>query len=423
MKKILLLSVVSIFVAGSAFAQKSALKDAKRALGGNDLNEARTLIKQATTNPETANDPEVWKVYGDIGNKAFDNERTNQMLGKQANDKVMYDGLFDSYAPYLKADSLGELPDAKGKVKNKVRKDIAGILKANHPFYINGGVYYNEQQDLKKASDFFQMYWNIPTLPMFAGEKNAFVLDSTYQVIKYYAIITSIQAKDDERSIQLIDRAIKEPFVENSSYKESDLYELLASVYMQKGDTAKYIETLYLGAEKYPKSKYFIPNLVNVFIRQGENQKAMEYLDKAISNDPTNICDLSSVKGALLAEKGDKTAAEAKYKKALAQDENCERALESLGRLYIVEAQDINEKATQTSNRQQVIEDDKKIVELYQKAMPLLEKQNKLMKARNADSSELNGSLMLLRNVYYNLSAKGIDKSAELKAVETELGL
>ncbi len=65
----------------------------------------------------------------------------------------------------------------------------------------------------------------------------------------------------------------------------------------------------------------------------------------------------------------------------------------------------------------------KKIVELYQKAMPLLEKQNKLMKARNADSSELNGSLMLLRNVYYNLSAKGIDKSAELKAVETELGL
>ena len=423
MKKILLLSVMTVFVGGNIFAQKSALRDAKRALGSNDLNEARTLIKQATQNQETQNDPETWKIYGDIGNKAFDNERTNQMVGKESNDKVMYDGLLESYAPYLTADSLGQLPDAKGKVKNKFRKDISGILRANQPFYINGGVYYNEQRDYKKASEFFEIYWNIPSLPMFQSDKNAFVLDSTYQTIKYYAIITAIQAQDYDRSLNLLTRASNEPFIENSSYKESDIYELLASVYIQKGDTAKYVETLYAGAEKFPKSKYFTPNLVNVFIRQGDNQKAMEYLDQAIANDPSNACDLNTVKGALLSEKGEKAAAEAEYQKALAQDENCERALEALGRHYIIEAQDINEKATQITNRQQILEDDKKIIELYQKALPILEKQNKLMRARNADASELNGSLMLLRNVYYNLSAKGIDKSAELNAVEAELDL
>ena len=69
------------------------------------------------------------------------------------------------------------------------------------------------------------------------------------------------------------------------------------------------------------------------------------------------------------------------------------------------------------------MEDDKKIIELYQQALPLLEKQNNLMRARSADSNDLNSSLMLLRNVYYNLSTKGIDKSAQLKAVEEELGL
>ncbi|MDD3788736.1 MAG: hypothetical protein PHO94_08565, partial [Petrimonas sp.] len=137
MKKFLFLTMVAAFSVGSMFAQKGALKDAKRAIDSKDLTEARTLIKQAITNPETMNDPETWKIYGDIGNKAFDEERTKQMLGKEANDKVMYDGLMESYAPYVKADSLGELPDAKGKVKNKVRKDIQGILKANQPFYIN----------------------------------------------------------------------------------------------------------------------------------------------------------------------------------------------------------------------------------------------------------------------------------------------
>ncbi|HBG42371.1 tetratricopeptide repeat protein [Limibacterium fermenti] len=422
MKKLLFLTAVVIFSAGSIFAQKSALKDAKRALGSNDLNEARTLIKQASENSETISNPETWKTWGDIGNKAFDNERTNAMLGKQTNDKVMYDGLYESYAPYLKADSLGQLPDEKGRVRNKFRKDIAGILRANHPFFINGGVYSNDQKDYAKASEFFEIYWTIPSLPLFEGEKEAFVLDSTYQTIKYYAIITAIQAKQHDRALVLLDRATKEPFIENSAYQESDLYELLASEYVSAGDSAKYLETLYAGAEKFPKSKYFIPNLVNVFIRQGQNEKAMQYLDQAIANDPSNACDLNSVKGALLAERGDFTGAESEYTKALVQDANCERALEALAVNYILQAQDIKEKTAVLTDRQQQVENDKKTIELYQKSLPHLEKYTELLKGRKAGESEIKSALLKLRNVYYNLSNMGIDKSTELEVVEKELG-
>ena len=423
MRKLFFLTALAFFAASSMFAQKSALRDAKRSLGSNDLNEARTLIKQATTNAETANDPETWKIFGDIGNKAFDNERTNEMLGKQANQEVMYNGLLESYKPYLKADSLGELPDAKGKVKNKFRKDIAGVLKANHPFYINGGIFFNEKQQYAKASDFFEIYWNIPSLPMFAGQKDAFLIDSTFQTIKYYAIITAIQAKDHKRALTMLKRAASEPFIANSAYQESDIYELIASEYIQQGDTAKYIETLYEGAEKFPKSKYFIPNLVNVFIRQGDNQKAMEYLDEAIKNDPSNACDLNSVKGALLAEKGDYAAAEGEYNKALTQDPNCERALEALAVNFILQAQNLKEKTATMSDRKLQLENDKKTVDFYQKALPHLEKFTKLLKERTADKTEIDGALMKLRNVYYNLSMMGVDKSAQLKEVEAELGL
>lgn len=422
MKKLLFLSVVAVFSAGTIFAQNSALRDAKRALGSNDLNEARTLIKQASTNPETADNAETWKVWGDIGNKAFDNERTNAMLGKQANDQAMYDGLMESYLPYLKADSLGELPDAKGRVRNKFRKDIAGILKANHSFYINGGIYYNDKRDYKKATDFFETYWLIPTLPMFEGQKGAFVLDSTYQTIKYYAIITAIQGEDHHRALSMLERAANEPFIENSAYQESDIYELMASEYIQLGDSGKYMDALYKGAERFPKSKYFIPNLVNVFIRRGENAKAMEYLDQAIANDPSNACDLNSVKGALLAEKGDYSAAEAEYLKALTQDANCERALEALAVNYILQAQDLKEKTATLSDRQEIMANDKKTVDFYQKSLPHLEKYRDLLEARSADKTEINAALLKLRNVYYNLSSLGVDKSKEFEAIEKILG-
>ena len=421
MKRILFLTLVAVMSAGTMFAQKGILKDVKRAIDSNDLNEARNLIKQALADPETANDPLTWKLYGDIGNKAFDTERTNQMLGKQANEKVMYDGLLECYPPYVKADSLGQLPDAKGKVKNKVRKDIEGILKANHPFYINGGVYYNEQKNYAKATDFFEIYWNLPTLQMFKDDNITFNLDSTYQTIKYYAIITAIQSENHPRALKMIERAIKEPFIENSAYKESDLYELLASEYIQLGDSDKYLKTLYEGAEKFPGSKYFIPNLVNTFIRKGENAKAMEYLDKAIANDPANACDLNSVKGALLAEQKDYAGAEAEYNKALAHDPNCGRALEALAVNYILQAQDLKEKTATLTDRQQQIANDKLTVELYQKSLVPLEKYTQLLKSQKADPTEINSALMKLRNVYYNLSNMGVDKSKELEAVEKEL--
>ncbi len=423
MRKILFLSIVAIFAAGSVSAQKSALKDAKRALGSNDFNEARTLINQATQNPETATDPETWKIKGDIEFKMFDTQRDNEMLGKEADHDAMYNGLLNSYLPYLKSDSLGELPDEKGKVKNRVRKSIAETLKNNQRFYINCGIYFNDQKNYSKAADAFEVYWQIPTLPMFEGTKDAFVIDSTYQVIKYYAVVSAILAQEHQRAIKILKAAINEPFIDNSTYKEVELYELLGSEYLQLGDSAKYIETLYDGAKKFPSSRYFIPNLVNVFIQRGQHDQAMQYLDQAIANDPSNACDLNSVKGALYAEKGDYKRAEEEYNKALAQNPDCERALEQIAVNYILQAQEIKDESAKITDRKLQLEKDKEALDFYQKSLPYLENFTKSLRERSATKSEIDGALMKLRNVYYNLSLMGVDKSAELKKVESELGL
>lgn len=421
MRKFFILSLITT-LSFFACAQKGVVKDASRSLKSNDLNEARVLIKQALDSGESVSDPNAWKLAGDIGDKAFENERAKQMLGQNPNDELMYNGLMESYVPYLKADSLAQLPDSKGRVRNRVRKDIAATLRANHPFFINGGIYFNDKQNYAKASEFFEVHWDIPTLDLFEDSKEDFVLDSTYQTIKYYSIITAIQAEDHERALNLIERAINEPFIENTAYQESDLYELMASEYMQIGDSASYIEVLSVGASKFPQSKYFIPNLINVYIREGENEKALDYLEQAIENDPSNACDLNSVKAAIYAEREEFDKAEAEYKKALVQDEDCERALEGLAVNYILQAQNLKDQSTQQmSDRKLQAENDKKTVEFYMLALPHLEKFTELLKARSADDSIIKSALIKLQNVYYNLSNLGVDKSEELEIVEEEL--
>lgn len=426
MKRSLLVITLCIF-AGFSFAQKKAVKDAKSAM--KNVDEARELIKPALTNPETANDPEAWKIAGDIEYKAFDDERTletqKEITGKGGNEEKMYIGLYNMYDPYIKADELGQIPNEKGQVKNKFRKDIVKNMRDGHRFYINGGVYYNEKRDFKRATDFFERYWALPSLAMFEDTKGDFnTQDSVYQTIKYYAVISSIQSADHDRSIKLLKKIIAEPYVQNSTYKESDAYELLASEYQQVNDSLAFVQVLNDGAKKFPGNKYFTPNLINEFIRGGKTAEAMAYLDQAIANDPSNTCELMGVKASLYAEQKNYAGAEPAYLQAIATDANCEKALEGLGVLYILQAQDVKEKAGQTNSRSEQAQLDKQTADFYQKSLPYLEKYRDLLKARGADFDlDIKPALMKLQNVYYNLSLLNIDKSAEYEAVQKELGI
>lgn len=418
MKKVLLTAGLCLFVTVS-FAQKKAVKDAKSAMNSKNFSEARELIKPALTDPETANDPDTWKTLADIENKAYEEENLKQLTKKDFKEKDMYNALLNTYDPYVKADQLGQLPDEKGKVKNKYRKDIAAIMKANHGGFVNGGIYFNQQEPLK-AADFFEKYWEMPSLEMFADSKDHQfnTNDSIFQTIKYYAVICAIQGKDDARAIKFLKKIASEPFVENSTYKESDVYELLSGEYEQIGDSVNFMATLESSAVKFPGNKYFLPNLINVYIKKGESDKALAYLDKAIANDPSNSCDMYSVKASLYAEKRDFATADDTYNMALSKDPNCERALEGLSISYIVQAQNLKEEAGNVSAAKERADLDEKAKNYYKKAVPLLEKYKELLFARGADDiQEIKPMYVKLQNVYYNLN---MDKEMEEVSAELE---
>lgn len=429
MKRILLLVTLLSLIASFSFAQKGAVKNAKASLRDSNFPEARDYIKPALENPETANDPETWKVAGDIEYSLFDGERTKEIekliTKKGADFANMYAGLYNMYAPYVKADELAEKPDSKGKVKNKVRNDIVKKFRSAYSFYINAGTYHFDNKNFKAASELFEMYWDIPTLPMFVAEKTPLINESdtanTYHMMKYYACISAVQAEDHPRAIKLINRLIDEGYAPNEAYKESDPFELLAAEYKAVNDSLGHANTLAKAATLFPNNVFFTSNLINEYIRAGNVEGALSYLDQAIANDPNNACDLLNVKAALLANQKEFDKAEPVYKEAIAANDNCEKAYEGLGVLYVLKAQEIKEVASQTTNRQEQAELDEKTIALYLQSLPYLEKHRDFLKVRSADKGDLLNSLGNLQNVYYNLSILKVDKSKELEAVDAEI--
>lgn len=428
MKRILLAVSLCLIASGAMFAQKKTIKEAKSALDKGNFTEARELIKSALTNPETATDAEAWKIAGDVefkmADKEADNERLKQFNNSGGwNEPVMYEGMYNMIKPYLTADSLAQLPDTKGKVKNKVRKDIVKNISSLHQYYPNGGIYFNQQNDYAKASEMFELYWIIPQMSIFEPSDVAAlaVPDTTNQIIKYYATITAVQSENKERAERLLKKIISEPYVGNTVYKESDPYELLASLYLQNGDSVKYIETLELGTQKFPNNQFLTNSLINVYITAGNKEKALDFLDKAIAADASaDICMLSSVKGSLYLDEKDYTKAEEIFTNVLESDPSCERALEGLGLVYAFKAQDLNAEAANMARKDQV-EADKKTVDLYTNAMNQFEKLLQIQRDKNDEKSNIKKTLLKLKSVYYNLSLLQVDKQKEYDQVEAEL--
>ena len=406
MKRVLL--TVALCVAASvSFAQKKAVNEAQSIAKGTtpDFSEARTLIKGALENPETKDDAKTWYVAGFIEDQQFNAERAKQILGQQPNEPVMYEALYGILPYFQKAYELDQLPNEKGKVKPKYTKDIKSILSANHVYLFNGGAYYFDKQEYKKAYDFFNQYVEISELPMFAGTQTA-EKDSTFMTVQFYAAAAASLAKDSRLAIAALERA------KNTPYRQYDVYQYLCYEYGEARtaqDSVMLEKTFEEGMQVFPDSAFFLNNLINTYIYSNRNEKALEMLNVAIQKNP-NDANLYNVMGRVY-ETGLKgfANAEKNFQIALEKDPNLTDALSNIGRIYY------NQGVNKLSEANMINDSKKYQAELtiakgfFKKALPYYKK------AHEAEPEKMD-NMIALRGIYYNLNM-----GPELEAIEAEM--
>ena len=406
MKRVLL--TVALCVAASAsFAQKKVVNEAQSiAKGSNaDFGEARTLIKGALENPETKDDAKTWYVAGFIEDQQFNAERAKQILGQQPNEPVMYEALYGILPYFQKAYELDQLPNEKGKVKPKYTKDIKSLLSANHVYLFNGGAYYFDKQEYKKAYDFFNQYVEISELPMFAGTQTA-EKDSTFMTVQFYAAAAASLAKDSRLAIAALERA------KNTPYRQYDVYQYLCYEYGEARtaqDSVMLEKTFEEGMQVFPDSAFFLNNLINTYIYSNRNEKALEMLNVAIQKNP-NDANLYNVMGRVY-ETGlkDYANAEKNFQIALEKDPNLTDALSNIGRIYYNQGVNKLSEANMINDSKKYQEELSMAKDLFKKALPYYKK------AHEAEPEKMD-NMIALRGIYYNLNM-----GPELEAIEAEM--
>jgi len=403
--------IAAILASGCmAFAQKANVSKASSCLYMDpvDYDGARAAIAEAKIDESTSSDPKTWYVAGRIGYTLANAEWNKRYLGQTPDADLLYTGLSEMYTNYIAADALdGKVLDKKGNPKYTQRKNIKGDFKEMLFTYYAAGVTLLQNRQYDKAYEILNDYNLISDNPIFEA-KDKVRVDSTYNEVMYYAALAALYGEKPQEALANLKALTKTDYSDKQA-----VYEQIASVYNTMNDSVNYLKSLQDGLEAYPSSKFFIGSLVNYYLSSGDYKAALEYVDKVIAKDPTNL-EYMNVKAELLSQLKDFDAAKAVVESALAQGRT-PMALYLMGKCWASEGSDKQNKAEDLLDNNAYNSAMEKAKECYAKALTYFEEAKGVMKT---DDGNYESMLQIMKALYMQTKGAG---SAEYKAIDAEL--
>lgn len=381
-------------------AQESVVKEAKSKKG--NPAEAAQIIEPALTNPETANNPETWKLAGDFQKAIYDAENEKLYLSQIDKSKVadmptMYNSMMKMFEYYMKCDELEQAKVASGELKKaKLRKKNVDVLLQVRPNLTNAGIDAFNNNDYANAQKFFALYVDVVENPMFADKAEVLKADTmTTLFANYAAMAAGMKDPKDAEAVIKYGTIGKED--KNEGWRGLSF---MAEVYGNKetGDSIKWLEVIKEGAEKFPEQEFFIGSLMDYYLQKGMLDEGLVQINSLISKIEKPF--FYYVKGILEFEKKDFAAAHATLDKVIAtSQELAAEAYAKKGDCYFYPAQKIvEENSTLDLEDPKYNTNEAKIKEAYEFAQPFYEKAKEL----EPDNKGIWGQQLL--RVYYKLN-------------------
>jgi len=393
MKRLLIVLLLAMGIVAAGSAQKSNVSKAKnKALNveSPDFEGAKEAIQAALQDESTKDLVSTWYTAGLVYEKIQDAEYLKEVSGRSADATLKGESAIKSYGYYVKAYDMDLLPNAKGKVKPKYGKKIKTSIKNYYVnmVFLNYGITEFNKKNFPKAIEVFEVHTGIPDLKMFA-EDNPFVKDTVYHQIRYYTALAYERSENVATAIEIFEQ------IKDKGYEEIYVNQHLSDLYKGQKDTVNYIRTLEEGYKRFPKEFFFLGNLINFYIFNGEEQKGIDYLDKAIELDPNNA-QYYNVKGSVMETLNRVEEAAIAYDKALTLNPKLMEAWNNKGRMIYNEAYKLEDREVLTRDRNAAAKLKAESLKKFKEALPYFEK-----------AAELNPAdvenLRTLRSVYYRL--------------------
>ncbi len=407
MKKLGILGVCACIGLG-AMAQEAVLKEAERTMKkGADYTEVVKAVTPAMSDPSTKDNAMTYYLPGKAAFNQFDQLLTKEALGQldDAGKKTKADALLAGYEYMMKALPLDSVVDAKGKVKTKYSKDILNSIGGHYSDFYGAGIDLWGAQDYKKAYEAWNIYTSLPENPTFIAAKAIPQLpnDTVIAEVMYNQALAAWQFNDMPLSLKSFMNA------KNHGYQKKQLYDYAIAVAAQDHNDDAIVELAQEAQTLYgDEDPNYMGYIINNYINKQQYKEAINMIDQAIANDPSNA-QYHVIKGILLETEEIQGDPKPEYEKAVELDDHNAQALYNLGRVIYNEALNIYDAAPNDNEGfNKVFNNDFK--PKMTQAIDLLERAY----SANEDQTD---PLRLLENAYYMMN-----DDANMKATQARLG-
>lgn len=377
-----------------------------------DPEAAAMAVKAVVNSPLVNKDAYVWYVSASAKMGVMNNENRKRAEGAPWDEEKLYNYTYEFGNDIAECDKYDNMPDAKGKIKPRYTDFVNMSYGQQFGQFYNAGAYYYGKENYEKAYYLFKMFIDASDKLYKAGIIGKDTVN--VPVAAYNMSLCGMQIKNYDMVLSHIDMAMAHPDFAPVAFRYK------AAAYIEKGDTATWLNLCKEGTVKYPKDAYFNQSLIQYYDNKGENDKLDALADELIASDPQNPL-FVYLKGYIAQSKYERKEQNDQldvaiewYKKALDVDGNYETALANLGRCYLLKAQAYSneQSSTKITDKKKLAKDKEVLNGFYNQALPLYEKLRSIV----PDKKEFwfNG----LMNCYYNLNME--DKVAELERLMPE---
>ena len=412
--KILLIAALAF--ATITFAQKKEVKELEKAIKTGSYGEARTLVGAAdallgSMDVKTKEKFLLLKAQAYLGvdNKNIkDLEIAADAFSKLEGTKYAADGKTGL------SNVVAAMVNSAVNDQNNNRFEEAGT-KLEGAYKFSGD---NKDYLFFAASNFLNAKNYTKASELFEN-----LLDSDYkgQRTLYYAVNAQNGEKKEfsdkqERDILVLSKEFINPTEELSESRESTIMNYLIAIYSVEGNSEKALELLDKAIAANPKDSKLLISKANAYLKMDKMDKYKEVISQVLEMDPTNA-ELHYNLGVSEDQLGNKENAKKYYQKTIDLDPNYAAAYNNMAALILSDDQRLMDEMNSlgTSNADNDRYDTLKSQRqgLYKEAMPYLEK-------ALAAKPDYLGVAKTLYNIYQQLgeSSKADEVKAKIDALE-----
>ena len=371
----------------AVFAQKGRVTQANSFFTSGKLDQAKKMIDEAMKDESCADYVKGFFIKGQIYQAIFESPLDNyKKLSANSLDVA-----WDAYQEVIKLD-----------VKKKYTKKLNTQYKNLATDYINQAVTAYNKNMFKDAFKYFEMSLQIKADNIYTSGKTIAV-DTP---IIFNAAVAAQKANDNNNAIKYYKKSLE------YNYEVARCYAMLASTLKANGQEEEAVKYLHEGYQKFPSDEYMIVELINYYLLGSEPERAEEFLDAAIKNDPKNAS-FYRAKGTLYEKMKNLEGAAQMYTKALEIDPKDFAAQYNLGNIKLIAAIEFHKKVQDIVDIEEYNKEVEKVFVMYAETVPFFEK------AREINPEDQN-TIITLRELYFKLRNKDEKYQAKYDEIDAK---